>query len=79
MSDHDGFSWTGFFVHFVFGAVLGGLLGTGIWAWALDGQSAIAGLLCIGGGALFLGLSAGFLGDRFWESFRDIGWGRFWP
>ena len=72
--DPDNSSWTGFFVHFVFGAVLGGLLGTAVWGWALDGQSAMAGLLCIGGGALLLGLIAGFFGDRFWESFRGLEW-----
>jgi hypothetical protein len=64
--------WWQFWVHFFFGALLGGLAGVLIWlrwwhttphAWLV-----IVFMACV------IGIPAGFLGDRYWESFRDGGW-----
>jgi hypothetical protein len=64
--------WVGFWVHFVFGAILGAVIG--LWVWGRPVfrlyDSSLAGFLCIGGGALLGGLLAGFGRDSFWESFR---------
>ena len=64
--------WAAFWVHFVFGAVLGAVIGLGIWSRPAVGlyDSGRAGLFCIGGGAMIGGLLAGFGGEDFWASFR---------
>ena len=61
--------WFTFWVHFVFGAGLGGLLGIAVWGrpqfHIYDSMS--AGILCIGGGALLGGILAGLGGENFWD------------
>lgn len=64
--------WFGFWVHFAFGAVMGAAIG--LWVWARPAfrlyDSSLAGVMCIGGGAVLAGLLAGFGRETFWESFR---------
>jgi hypothetical protein len=64
--------WFKFAVHFVCGAILGAVIGLGVWSRPqLNlGNSSLAGALCIGGGALIVGLAAAIATDEFWESFR---------
>jgi len=72
--------WLGFAVQFVFGAVLGAVLGFHWWArssYALS-TSSIPGILFIGGGAVAFGVIAGCLRDDLWRSFRESFWWRFW-
>ena len=66
------YDWFGFWVHFVFGAILGFFIGIGLWTrlsfWALiDIYSSISGLICVGGNMVFWGLLAGILRDRLWS------------
>jgi hypothetical protein len=76
MDAHD-YDWLRFWIHFVCGALLGGLLGTG--SWLHHWHSGMSPLFWIGGCALAAGLVAGIWGDRFWESFlEDIRWFRWW-
>ena len=63
------FDWFGFWVHFVFGLIVGGLIGLYIWGrsdWRLS-TSFIPGLCFIGGGSLIGGVVAGFCQEEFWE------------
>ena len=64
--------WWKFFTHFACGAVLGGVLGMGVWSRPeLElFNSMKAGVVCISLGALLVGLAAGIADDEFWESFR---------
>lgn len=74
MGNPSRFDWSGFIIHFVFGAALGTVIGLGLWA-QLGGRnstSSTVGVLCIGGGALACGLVAGFFEDRFWGSFARL-------
>jgi hypothetical protein len=73
MSDHSRFDWTGFFVQFVCGAVIGAILGFVLWAQSPEEHffAGAPGVFTIGGAALVLGLAAGFLGDRFWDRIGD--------
>lgn len=72
--------WFAFWVHFFFGALLGGVVGLGVWSrpWFGLFSSGTAGLICIGGGASLGGLIAGCARDEFWEGLRDSNWWRFW-
>jgi hypothetical protein len=78
MSYHNRSDWSGFFVHFVCGAIIGAVLGFGIWVKSPEATSVPTspGFFYIGGSALIIGLIAGFVGDRFWQSFGD--WFRGW-
>jgi hypothetical protein len=67
MAEHN-YDWLRFWVHFVCGALLGGLLG-------IHWQSP----LWICGCALAVGLVAGIWGDRFWNRFlENMRWLRWW-
>lgn len=59
--------WFGFWVHVVFGAFIGALLGVSVRGYrALGlGHSSLAGVLSISGGALLGGLLAGFGRESF--------------
>jgi len=63
--------WFAFSVHFCCGAIIGGLIGLSIWGRPNFGlyNSRLAGLICIGGGALLGGLLAGCGRESFWDSF----------
>jgi hypothetical protein len=78
MSNNRRFDWAGFLVHFFFGAVIGAVMGFGLWvkSSSATSPSLTPGLYYIGGAALVLGLIAGCLGDRLWHSFAD--WFRGW-
>lgn len=78
MSSYKRFDWSGFFVHFVLGALVGAVLGFGFWVRSPEAASTsmTPGMFYIGGGALVGGLSAGLMGDRFWESLGD--WFSWW-
>ncbi len=72
MPKNAGKDWFGFWVHFVFGAIAGAFIGLWVWGRPAFGfyESSLAGIICIGGGAILGGLLAGFGRDRFWENFR---------
>ena len=77
MSYHSGFDWSSFKAHFVFGAIVGAIIGVGWWLKSPDASSASArdGLPYIIGGALIVGLVAAFLGEFFWRRISDwFGW-----
>ena len=64
-------NWFGFWVHFLFGAVFGAVMGLWVWGRAEGtNESMLVGILYIGGGALFFGFVAGWFKDKFWEDFR---------
>ena len=60
--------WTGFWMHALFGAALGALIGLWVWLRPRLGlyDSALAGVLLVGGGALVVGFIASILRDDFW-------------
>jgi hypothetical protein len=61
--------WFKFGVHFVFGALLGSFLGCRAWGrsdYAFS-TSILPGFAFIGGGALVVGLIAGFLSHTGWD------------
>lgn len=72
MAKNSQTGWFAFWVHFVFGAVLGGFIGLWIWGRPVFDlyDSTLAGVACIGGGAVICGLLAGLGRESFWESFR---------
>jgi hypothetical protein len=60
-----------FGIHFFYGAVLGSVLGLGIWAFRFcQSDSPRGGLLCIAYGAIVAGLVAGIARDEFWTRSR---------
>jgi hypothetical protein len=62
--------WTGRILHFLFGAIIGAIIGFGGWArFASDNAQ---GWILIGAGALVLGLLGALWGDRFWYGFGRI-------
>ena len=72
--------WPGFCVHFVCGALVGGVIGLRCWMrsdWALS-TSATPGVLIVSGCALLGGLLAGLGKDDFWngvgEGFAEGPW-----
>jgi 2-amino-4-hydroxy-6-hydroxymethyldihydropteridine diphosphokinase len=72
------FDWFGFWVHFLFGAIVGGLLGFYIWGQTSSALSSswIPGLLLISAGAVLGGFIAGCFQEGFWEKLSDcIRWG----
>lgn len=73
MSHKHPFDWSGFVVHFVFGAPFGAIVGFAMWGKSsfTESTSMTPGWFFIGGGALVCGLIAGFLGDRFWQGIGD--------
>jgi len=63
-----------FVIHFVFGLLVGAVLGMRFWVgWYED----LPGIICIGGCALLVGLAGGICGDRFWKRFLE-GTSRLW-
>jgi len=76
MDDEPPFSWAGFLVQFFFGAILGALFGFRAWARSSWGTSPemFPGMYFVIGGALIVGLIAGFFGDRFWKDFIRRWW-----
>jgi len=69
--------WFKVILHFVCGAVVGALVGLGLWVNDCgDGDSFCGGAFWIGGGAIVVGLLAGVFLDRFWDALKDR-WGRF--
>jgi hypothetical protein len=72
MPNRKQIDWFAFWVHFAFGAVIGAV--AGLWVWGRPSfhlyDSSLAGVGCIGGGALLGGLLAGVGRESFWESFR---------
>jgi hypothetical protein len=72
--------WLRFFIHFVFGAVIGGVFGFKCWAkssYALS-TSITPGILFVGGGAILFGFIAGCFRDDFWYSFKERFLCRYW-
>lgn len=60
-----------FGIHYFFGAILGSVLGLGLWAFRFcQSDSPQGGLLCIVYGALLAGLAAGIARDEFWTRSR---------
>lgn len=78
MSYRKHFDWEGFSVQFVFGALVGLVLGFGFWLKSPQAASTSAtpGYFYIGGTALIFGIVAGFIGDRFWHASGS--WFRWW-
>jgi len=68
MSSNDSSGWFGFFVHFACGAIFGALFGLYLAAHLAEGGGSWKFIVAP---AVIVGLIAGSLGDRFWESFRD--------
>jgi hypothetical protein len=68
--------WFGFAAQFVFGAVLGAVLGFRWWAKSSYSMSPslVPGILFMGGGAIVFGVIAGSLRDDFWRGFRERSW-----
>jgi hypothetical protein len=66
------FDWWRFWVHFAFGAVLGGL--AGVYLWVRYWPHSPLGWLAIPAVGIPLGVVAGYFGEQYWESFRDRGW-----
>lgn len=74
---HDeGYDWERFWIHFIFGALVGAIMGLVFWARYWHHGSSAA--LCVGGFFLVVALLGGIWGDRFWEwfleSFRWMWW-----
>jgi hypothetical protein len=72
MPDNRHFDWARFLVHFVIGAMFGAL--AGLYTWSVWFDQASHGWMAMAAMAVFIGLLAGFLGDHFWESFRERSW-----
>ena len=70
----SGFDWFGFWVHFLFGAALGGFVGFYTWSQtsAAFYHSWVPGLLLIALGTLLGGFIAGCFKEGFWEKFSDF-------
>lgn len=73
--NNDNYDWFRFWVHFIFGAVVGAIIGVlslmRVWH---PGQSPFLWVACW---SLGIALSGGIYGDRFWEWFlRNL---RRWP
>jgi hypothetical protein len=67
---NDNYDWERFWIHFVFGALVGGLIGIAIW-----GQ----GWFWVIGTSLVVATLGGVYGDRFWEWFLEsLRWIRWW-
>lgn len=61
--------WAGLWLHALFGAVVGAVMGLWVWLrprWGLY-DSSFAGMVCVGGGALVVGIIAGLVRERFWD------------
>ena len=66
MNAHPPANWFEFWVRFVCGALLGGLLGLEVGG---DGPASQVWLAVLGG-SVVIGLVAGWFGDRFWYSLK---------
>lgn len=71
------FDWERFWIHFIFGAVLGA--GIGLAFWIQHWYFGLSAWLLICGFSLSTALLSGIYGDQFWEWFlRHSSWLRWW-
>jgi hypothetical protein len=70
MREEATYDWERFWIHFIFGALLGG--GTGFLFWLSNWHPGLSVWVCISIPSLAVALLGGIYGDRFWDGFMNF-------